>query len=166
MVNALPYEIFLLITENLPMDRDVSLKADVNYHRCIYNGEAKPLTGGAKEGYVGITRLLLEHGAEVDLCNPDGGPCEPPSTLAAAEDKYGLLCYPKEIQNYRSSDDESLDESLYLDNIFDVRVTEKLKDNRDYKAAVRLLGANSKNTKKASLSRVSPLMVAARCGNL
>ncbi|KGO68901.1 hypothetical protein PITC_077300 [Penicillium italicum] len=215
MVNALPNEVFLLIAENLPTDRDVSalmrtnhalydllvtylykrnmrskfpalfwccrnglltpvkrmlsLKADVNSHRCLYHGEATPLMGAAREGYVGMTKLLLEHGAEVDLCNPDGGPCEPPLTLAAAEDKDDFLCHPKEIQNYWSSDDESLDERLYQDNVFDVRVAEKSEDTRDYQAVVKLLldhGANPNNTKNGSHSWVSPLMVAARCGNL
>ncbi|OQE22829.1 hypothetical protein PENFLA_c012G06639 [Penicillium flavigenum] len=131
MLNALPYEIFLLIANSLPMHRDVSalmrtnhalydllieylykrnmrskypalfwccqnglltpvkrflsFKADVNSNRHLFNGEATPLMGAALEGYVGLTRLLLEHGVEVDHCNPDGGPCDPPLTLAASE---------------------------------------------------------------------------------
>lgn len=67
-----------------------------------------PLMGAALEGYVGLTRLLLEHGAEVDHCNPKGKPCEPPLTLAASEINDGWLHHPREIQDYLSWDNESI----------------------------------------------------------
>lgn len=134
MLNALPYEIVLLIAESLPTDRDVSALtrttrafydllvtylykrnmrskypalfwccrnglmtpvkrmlslgggADVNSQRHLHYGVATPLMGAAREGYLGMTKLLLKRGTEVDLFNPDGGPCEPPLTLAAAEE--------------------------------------------------------------------------------
>lgn len=66
-----------------------------------------------------------------------------------------------------SSDDESLPE--LGDTLFDVREAERSEGTRDYQAVVKLLldhGANPNNTTTGSPSWISPLMVAARCGNL
>ncbi|KAJ5360572.1 hypothetical protein N7517_009763 [Penicillium concentricum] len=192
MVNVFPYEIFLLIAENLPTERDVSalmrtnhalydllitylykrnirskrpplfwcssnglltpakrmlsLKADVNAYKHLTLGEATPLMGAAREGYVDMTRLLLEHGAQVDLCNTDWGPCGPPLTLAVAEGKDTNFRHPREIQDYWSSDEEPPGDEIFDDDtMFDVRVAERSEDTRDYQAVIKLLldhGAN------------------------
>ncbi|CAI7604901.1 unnamed protein product [Penicillium glandicola] len=152
-----------------PVKRILSLKADVNSHWRLFAGEVTPLMEAARAGFVGITRLLLEHGAKVDLCNPGEGACEPPLTLAAAEDKNAFLCFPRVGHAPFGRYGDVPDEPHSDWNVFDMRVAERPEDVRNYQDVVKLLlnhGANPNNTTNGSKMYISPLMVAAIHGNI
>ncbi|KAJ5851029.1 hypothetical protein N7455_010885 [Penicillium solitum] len=130
MLNALPYEIVLLIAESLPTDRDVS--ALTRTTRAFYD---------LLVTYLYKRNMRSKYPALFWCC------------------RNGLMTPVKH--------DESLPE--FGDTLFDVREAERSEDTRDYQAVVKLLldhGANPNNTTTGSPSWISPLMVAARCGNL
>lgn len=144
-----------------PIRRFLSLKADVNAFRELHRGKATPLMTAAIEGWVETTRLLLKHGARINICNTDAQMCNPPLTLAAAG-WHRDFALSSEDDIFVMIDSNSF-EGLPIPDVS--RTTE---DIRDHYAVVKLLLEHGAKTNHTFFSRgiwTSPIVSAIRGAN-